>query len=349
MHLLTNELDVPDDERLRLAGVHLEHLKDYRHAIDGFDVLHAAYLEQIGKLEEAAELLKPMINSMEMAALRRLQLDLQLDRADDVQRDAAALHEHLVQAQRKGEPFDALRWQAMAQAEQILGNQPLWSRAVREWQKLAPEDPQARQNLVVLDQIEFNSMLQSSHANAQELAMRLAEAMRLIEQPQALETQIAALYKQRRQSRPVSEMFTILADSDTTPTPLLACLGALAAIDGDLPLARRLLERVVAADPEHAVAWNNLAWALSKEPGQDLDRALAAVNEALERRPEEFRFRETRGQILVALGRWDEAVGDLEFALNGMPDAADVHGALATAYERLGQTDLATIHRQQAE
>ena len=63
--------------------------------------------------------------------------------------------------------------------------------------------------------------------------------------------------------------------------------------------------------------------------------------------PEEFRFRETRGQILVALGRWRDAVDDLEFALNGMPDAAPVHMALATAYERLGESELARVHREQ--
>jgi predicted Zn-dependent protease len=97
------------------------------------------------------------------------------------------------------------------------------------------------------------------------------------------------------------------------------------------------------------VAWNNYAWALTQDPDKDLELALAAVNHALALSPEEFRFRETRGQINLALGQWSEAADDLEFALNGMPEAAVIHASLAKAYDELGQKDLAQMHREQAE
>ena len=157
------------------------------------------------------------------------------------------------------------------------------------------------------------------------------------------------MYRRRQDVPALASMFERVVALPDAPTALVAAVGTAAALEGDVRLARTLLERVVAADADHAVAWNNLAWALSQDPDKDLDRALAAVNRALELAPDEFRFRETRGQILVGLGRWQEAVDDLEFALNGMPDVPAIHVALATAYENLGQAELAEIHRQQAQ
>jgi predicted Zn-dependent protease len=191
-------------------------------------------------------------------------------------------------------------------------------------------------------------MLQSDHASGAELARRLAEMFTLAEDRQQFEAQLADLYARRARMRAVDDMFTLLADDEKTPVQLTAGIGALAAMHGDMPLARRQLARVVAADPTHAVVWNNYAWALSREPDADPNAALEAVTRALALAPNEFRFRETRGQVLVQLGRWQEAVEDLEFALNGMPDARDVHLALATAYENLKDAEMARIHRQQA-
>ncbi|HJQ81926.1 MAG TPA: tetratricopeptide repeat protein [Lacipirellulaceae bacterium] len=86
-----------------------------------------------------------------------------------------------------------------------------------------------------------------------------------------------------------------------------------------------------------------------QEPDGDIDDALEAVNEALEIRPDEFRFRETRGQVLVRLGRWQEAVQDLEYAANGMPESRDIHRSLAKAYDALGEKQLAQVHHEHAE
>jgi predicted Zn-dependent protease len=80
-----------------------------------------------------------------------------------------------------------------------------------------------------------------------------------------------------------------------------------------------------------------------------MENALAAVNKALEISPDQFRYRETRGQILVRLGRWKDAIQDLEFAANGLPGSAEVHRSLAKAYDALGDQQLARVHREHAE
>jgi tetratricopeptide (TPR) repeat protein len=124
--------------------------------------------------------------------------------------------------------------------------------------------------------------------------------------------------------------------------------GTAAATLGDYTTARQYLRLAVERDPRNAVAWNNHAWLTLQEEDGDLEDALAAVNKALQIAPGEFRFRETRGQILVRLGRWQSAVEDLEFAANGMPESADIHLALAKAYDALGDQRLAGMHREHA-
>jgi tetratricopeptide (TPR) repeat protein len=144
-----------------------------------------------------------------------------------------------------------------------------------------------------LDQREFGEMLSSTHPSAKELAKRLAEMVRLADDPTQFDPLVAYVYSQRGEQPAIAEMFTLLAASSETPPALTATMGTVAALGGDLPEARRLLAAAVEAEPDNAVAWNNYAWALSREPDGDLDRALAAVNRALELTPTEFRFRET--------------------------------------------------------
>jgi tetratricopeptide (TPR) repeat protein len=58
--------------------------------------------------------------------------------------------------------------------------------------------------------------------------------------------------------------------------------------------------------------------------------------------------RDTRGQILAKLSRWEEAIDDLEFALQSskMSGNKNLHQALAETYEALGRESLASKHRQ---
>jgi predicted Zn-dependent protease len=73
---------------------------------------------------------------------------------------------------------------------------------------------------------------------------------------------------------------------------------------------------------------------------------LEASNRALQFSPDNYHLRETRGQILVKLERWDEAIGDLEFALNGLPNAPAIHRSLAISYDAVGNASLGAMHRQ---
>ena len=110
-----------------------------------------------------------------------------------------------------------------------------------------------------------------------------------------------------------------------------------------------LFKSAIEKDPANAKAWNNQAWILLNGPTVDLERALQAVEKSLELAPDDFRFRETRGQIFVRLSRWEEAIEDLEFAANALPGSREIHQALASAYDALGNAELADVHRRRGE
>jgi len=129
-------------------------------------------------------------------------------------------------------------------------------------------------------------------------------------------------------------------------------LGTSAAAQGDMESAERHLKRALALSPQSAKILNNLAWILSHQPEPDYEHALQFVNQALSIAPEFAEARETRGQILVVLQRWSEALTDLEFALpiytareSLKPLVPSVHQALATCYENLGEEAMAKRHK----
>jgi tetratricopeptide (TPR) repeat protein len=350
IHLLGNQLDVPPAERLRIAGVHLAHLESLgKEGRRELDLLRGVYLAQTGLIEEGAKLLEPLTGGSLLAAMQRMQINLQLHRLEEAQKDARALRLHLRSAEGKGAKLTSQEFEAWAQAEQLLGERDAWGRVVRAWLRIDPQNAAARRGVAALDLVEFNEMLQSPYPNADALAQRLLEMASLMDDTRPLDERARPLYAARAQNPPVAAMFERILETPDAPLPLIACLGAAAAMEDDIPLARRLLASVVAKDPKHVVAWNNYAWTLAREPDSDYKKALVAVNKALEQAPSEFRFRETRGQIYVALERWQEAVDDLEFALNGIPDMDAIHIGLATSYDHLGKPDLAAIHRQQVQ
>src|SRR5438445_652901 len=78
--------------------------------------------------------------------------------------------------------------------------------------------------------------------------------------------------------------------------------------------ARTHLEQAFRLAPQEGLVANNLAWLLAQPPSPDLPRALALIDSVLARWPDQPNYLETRGQILVKLQRWNEALADLEMA-----------------------------------
>jgi tetratricopeptide (TPR) repeat protein len=155
-----------------------------------------------------------------------------------------------------------------------------------------------------------------------------------VEKPESSAGAIA-FFQERAKAAPLS------VDVETT-------LGVQAYQRKDYAASRAHFERVMQLDKKNAGAANNLAWLLSETEPVDLERAYLFANVAVQSAPDRAIYRDTRGQILTKLGRWQEAASDLEYAVNGMTVTAQTHRSLATVYERLGNNELAAAHRRSA-
>ncbi len=125
--------------------------------------------------------------------------------------------------------------------------------------------------------------------------------------------------------------------------------GTAAMIKEDTETAEMHLRMAAKFLPKSGVILNNLAVAMASREGSNLDLALKVSESAISQTPDATpHFYETRGQILVKLERYLDAVPDLERALSVVELASSAHESLAVCYDKLGQDELSRQHRQAA-
>jgi Flp pilus assembly protein TadD len=111
--------------------------------------------------------------------------------------------------------------------------------------------------------------------------------------------------------------------------------------------ARLHFEQAERLDPQSPVIVNNLAWVLVHGASPDPQRALTLANLAVERQPDNPAIHGTRGMALARLGRWKEALPELEIGLPASPHDIGLRRALVDTYEHLGLAEMAAAHRKQ--
>lgn len=109
--------------------------------------------------------------------------------------------------------------------------------------------------------------------------------------------------------------------------------------------ARIHLEQGYRLNPNLPELANNFAWIIATTPPFDAERALKIIDTVIENAPDVAQYRDTRGQILVRMARYKEALPDLEFALRSMPTSRSVHRALETCYRNLDMEEMAQQHK----
>lgn len=128
--------------------------------------------------------------------------------------------------------------------------------------------------------------------------------------------------------------------------PAFSLLGCSALMRGRVDESRAYWEEAFRLDPGMAIVANNVAWMLAHDDHPDLDRSLDLANRAVAREPSNPHFRGTRGYVLLKLGRWQEALPDLEAELAAFPDRSQTHLALAEVYDHLGLPSASAVHRK---
>jgi tetratricopeptide (TPR) repeat protein len=112
-------------------------------------------------------------------------------------------------------------------------------------------------------------------------------------------------------------------------------LGLFAASSGDSRTAAFHLEHARQLNPQTPLIINNLAWGLATMTPPQFQRALNVTNAALTAEPANRVARQTRGQILLRIGRYMEAVQDLDLDMPSDPRHKEVRVAVSEVRERL--------------
>ena len=124
-------------------------------------------------------------------------------------------------------------------------------------------------------------------------------------------------------------------------------MGTSSLIKKDQEAAELHLELAAKEMPKSGAILNNLAVALAMKENPDFERAYeisdAAISLVSNPTPHFF---ETRGQILFRMGKFGEAILDLERTLIEPSLSLKAHKMLADCYEKVGDPELAQAHRE---
>lgn len=113
----------------------------------------------------------------------------------------------------------------------------------------------------------------------------------------------------------------------------------------DSLIVRDLYRKLLKRSPDNYVVLNNLAMLIYKFEPDHLPEGLTYAQRALEIYPNSPQIHDTLGQILVRMGRVDEALAILETCVDRLPMEWNLHNSLAQIYEHKGMSEKAKAHR----
>jgi tetratricopeptide (TPR) repeat protein len=145
--------------------------------------------------------------------------------------------------------------------------------------------------------------------------------------------ELGRMYASAGRYREAGEHLDLAVQGETRNVDLFLLAGAVHEKAGDLWGAEAAYKRVLAIDPQHAAAANNLAYLIA-EHGGDLAQAIRLARVAREKAPAEPRYADTLGWLLHAEGKAAEALENLRMAAAGLPDNPAVQCHLGMALSR---------------
>ncbi len=347
-HYLSGNSEQSQAETDQLAEKHLRFALDREPGNPEARALLAMHFERSGRLDDALSELREVVKHLPEQGLTLAQLYARQGRWDAAQREVQKVLSLYDRKESQGTKLDRVEFEIWATALQIMNDtekaEQILERALVEY----PDNEQLAERLAALCVVKASS-LQAQQIEPQEQLRLLTRACELCPQDEDALIRLGELLHREETSGnhsdiPLQELFP----SDNVPPRLHAVLGTQAAQRGDFATAAQHLSAACEHNPQDAQSLNNLAWVYLKIGKKKYDEAMALVNRAIDIQPDEPMYRETRGQILLRMGQYEEAVQDLEYALNGLQESTEIHLLLAEAYEQLGQTERAEAHRQTA-
>ena len=125
-------------------------------------------------------------------------------------------------------------------------------------------------------------------------------------------------------------------------------MSALCVVQGRLDEAEEWLQQVLDEYPDDVGADNDLGFLWADE-NKHLDRALKMIVAAVAAEPENRAYRDSLGWVFYRLGRFPEAVAELEKAVDEKQPDGTILDHLGDAYEKLGRHGQAVAAWQRAK
>ena len=335
--------------------------------------LQALGLAALGREDEAIVVTRDLLESHPM----NLDLGILLARLLESRQDPEAAEETLRAMERRlrsaGQVEDAN--QARIQRGLVLVRQTRWDKVVGLFEPLIGREvplsdvdmamilvealvrsDRPEEALEVLSRIEPGTLAQrrgwarqaeillglGRDREAEQLLARLAERGTL--EDLTLLAEVYQTHERYEESIPALERALEL---DPGSTSLLFWLAAAHERSGKKRQAEDLLQQVLDIDPQFAPALNYLGY-MWAEAGENLEQALALVQQAVELEPENGAFNDSLGWAHFQLGQYEEARGFLEKAASLVGDDAVVFEHLGDLYVALGSPDKARIYYERA-
>lgn len=130
----------------------------------------------------------------------------------------------------------------------------------------------------------------------------------------------------------------------------LSLLGAYAVALQEYSKAVPILEQSnIISRGRDPVVLNNLAVAIIRGKPEEKERALGQINQAMALVPENSDILTTRGEIYVAMERWEDALKDLTRALELREGNFETHQLLERTCRALGNAEKADQHQKRAQ
>ncbi len=313
--------------------------------------LYAEYLTADGNLERAAELMGELATVQPMWGLRAAALSRQIGNDPLAERLANRTLEQIDKLA-KEDPSNAMLSLAVAQCQLFLRNYPNAVKTLETALPRAktPEDAaNLRQSLGDFI-VAWVISIEDSPSNTLEEKLRVLKLLQSAVQYAPNNPRVLTVI--------ADKVLQTIADDDesinsvrdalirgTSPGIAHFIQGTTAMMKGDTKNAEMHLKIAAQHLPKSGAILNNLAVALTARPDTDLEQALKFSQSAIDQTPDASpHFFETRGQILLRLERYLDAVPDLERALTVPELAAAAHQSLARCYENLGQDELSREH-----
>ena len=122
------------------------------------------------------------------------------------------------------------------------------------------------------------------------------------------------------------------------PAVIHALLGLQAISAGDVPAGRRHWKIAERQFGRSQVIINNLIDIAAKDYGSEFNNILEMITVGIQLFPDEAMFYRTRGVFFMAEKKWEDAIRDLVYTCEQMPNMIPVHQYLVECYEQTGDS-----------